>query len=163
MKVAAYGLSSDGLVVWSESKVLGILILNLRGEGDDRGWDGWMTSPTRWTWAWISSQSWWWTRKPGMLQSVGLQRVGCDPTYPTALNWILSPLVPASLGSKACGQHTVSLLHLCKDLSVCRIAQRYASGCYTYTWGGTRTPVLLLNYCSLTAFPLFLHFPPFRD
>lgn len=37
MKVAAYGLSSDGLVVWSESQVLGILILNLRGEGDDRG------------------------------------------------------------------------------------------------------------------------------
>ena len=47
-------------------------------EGDDRGWDGWMTSPTRRTWVWVSSGSWWWTGKPGMLQSMGLQRVGHD-------------------------------------------------------------------------------------
>ena len=45
------------------------------GEGDDRGWDGWMTSLTRWTWVWASSRSWWWTGKPGMLQSMGSQRV----------------------------------------------------------------------------------------
>ena len=154
MKVAAYGLSSDGLVVWSEGKVLGILILNPGGEGDARGWDGWMASPTRWTSVWVSSQSWWWTRKPGMLQSMGSQRVGRD--WATALNWILNPLVPASLGSKACGQHTVTI-HLCRDLSVCRTAQIYASGCYIHPWGGTKAPVLLLNYCFLTAFPLFLH------
>ena len=43
------------------------------GEGDDRGWDGWMASPTRWTWAWVGSGSWWWTGKPGMLQSMGSQ------------------------------------------------------------------------------------------
>ena len=47
-----------------------------RGEGDDRGWDGWMVSPTQWTWVWASSGRWWWTGKPGVLQSVGLQRVG---------------------------------------------------------------------------------------
>ena len=35
--------------------------LKVGGEGDDRGWDGWMTSPTRWTWVWVSSRSWWWT------------------------------------------------------------------------------------------------------
>ena len=45
-------------------------------EGDDRGWDGWMASLTQWTWVWASSGSWWQTGKPGMLQSVGLQRVG---------------------------------------------------------------------------------------
>ena len=44
-------------------------------EGDDRGWDGCMASPTRWTWVWVSSRSWWWTRKSGMLQSMGSQRV----------------------------------------------------------------------------------------
>ena len=44
-------------------------------EGDDRGWDGWLASPTWWTWVWTSSSSWWWTGKPGMLQSMGLQRV----------------------------------------------------------------------------------------
>ena len=52
---------------------------------DDRGWDGWMASPTRWTWVWVSSRSWWWTGKPGLLQSMGSQRVGHD--WVTELNW----------------------------------------------------------------------------
>ena len=47
--------------------------LKAGGEGDDRGWDGWMASPTRWTWVWVSSGSWRWTGKPGMLQSTGSQ------------------------------------------------------------------------------------------
>ena len=41
--------------------------LKAGGEGDDRGWDGWMASPTQWTWVWASSRNWWWIRKPGML------------------------------------------------------------------------------------------------
>ena len=49
-------------------------------EGNNRGWDGWMASPTSWTWVWASSESWWWTGKPGVLQSIGLQRVRCDWT-----------------------------------------------------------------------------------
>ena len=59
--------------------------LKAGGEGDDRGWDGWMASPTRWTWVWASSRNWWWTGKPGMLQSMGSQRVGHD--WATELNW----------------------------------------------------------------------------
>ena len=47
-------------------------------EGDDRGWDGWMASPTWCTWVWAISGSWWWAGKPGMLQSVGSQRVVHD-------------------------------------------------------------------------------------
>ena len=47
-------------------------------EGDNRGWDGWIASPTRWIWTWASSGRWWGTGKPGMLQSMGLQRVGHD-------------------------------------------------------------------------------------
>ena len=43
------------------------------GEGGNRGWDGWMASPTQWTGVWLSSRSWWWTGKPGVLQSMGLQ------------------------------------------------------------------------------------------
>ena len=42
------------------------------------GWDGWMASLTRWTWVWVSSGSWWWIGKPGMLQSMGSQRVRHD-------------------------------------------------------------------------------------
>ena len=49
--------------------------LKAEGEGDDRGWDGWMASLTRWTWVWASSGRWWWTGKPGVLQSMGSQRV----------------------------------------------------------------------------------------
>ena len=48
------------------------------GEGDDRGWDGWMASPTRWTWVWVDSGSWWWTGRPGVLRFMGSQRVGHD-------------------------------------------------------------------------------------
>ena len=55
-------------------------------ERDDRGWDGWMASPMWWTWVWVRSRSWWWTGKPGMLQSIGLQRNGHD--WVTKLNWL---------------------------------------------------------------------------
>ena len=46
------------------------------GEGDDRGWDPWMASPTQWTWVWVSTGRWWRTGKPGMLQFMGSQRIG---------------------------------------------------------------------------------------
>ena len=57
--------------------------LTTGGEGDDRGWDGWMAPLTQWTWVWTSSGSWWLTRRPGVLQSMGSQRVGHD----WVLNW----------------------------------------------------------------------------
>ena len=60
------------------------------GEGDDRGWDDWMASPTWWTWDWVNSGSWWWTGKPGVLQSMGSQRVGQDwTTELTELNTLV--------------------------------------------------------------------------
>ena len=46
------------------------------GEGDNRGWDGWMASPTQRIWVWVGSRRWWRTGKPGMLQSMGSQRIG---------------------------------------------------------------------------------------
>ena len=59
--------------------------LKVGGEGNDRGWDGWMPSLTRWTWVWVSSGSWWWTGKPGVRWSMGSQRVGHK--WETELNW----------------------------------------------------------------------------
>ena len=59
--------------------------LKAGGEGDDRGWDGWMVSSTQWMWVWVNSGSWCWTGRPGMLQFMGLQRVGHD--WATELNW----------------------------------------------------------------------------
>ena len=66
--------------------------LGAGGEGDNRGWDGWMASPTRWTWVWVNSGSWWWTERPGILQVMGLQRVVHD--WVTALNWTELNLYP---------------------------------------------------------------------
>ena len=54
-------------------------------KGDNRGWNGWMASPTWWTWVWINSGSWWWTGRPGVLWFMGSQRVGED--WVTELNW----------------------------------------------------------------------------
>ena len=59
--------------------------LGARGEGDNRGWDGLMASPTRWTWVWVDSGSWWWIGRPGVLQFMGSQRVRHD--WATELNW----------------------------------------------------------------------------
>ena len=55
------------------------------GDGDGRGWDGWMASPTQWIWVRLSSRSWWWTWRPGVLQSMEWQRVGHN--WATELNW----------------------------------------------------------------------------
>ena len=69
----------------SLEKTLMLQRLKAGGEGDDRGWDGWMASPTQWKWVWVKSRSWWWTGRPGMLQFMGSQRVGHDWT--TELHW----------------------------------------------------------------------------
>ena len=71
----------------SLEKTLMLGKIEVGGEGDDGGWDGWTASPTQWTWDWVSSGNLWRTGKPGMLQSMGLQRVGHD--WVTELNWAL--------------------------------------------------------------------------
>ena len=62
--------------------------LGAGGEGDNRGWDGWMASLTRWTWVWMNSRSLWRTRRPGVLGFMGSQRVGHD--WATELNYVNS-------------------------------------------------------------------------
>ena len=59
--------------------------LGAGGEGDNRGWDGWMASPTRWTWVWANSWRWRWTGRPGVLWFTGSQRAGHD--WAAELNW----------------------------------------------------------------------------
>ena len=59
--------------------------LRAGGEGDDRGWDGWMASPTQWTFVWVDSRSWWWTGRPGVLRFMVLRRVRHD--WAPELNW----------------------------------------------------------------------------
>ena len=59
--------------------------LRAGGQGDNRGWVGWMASPTQWTWVWVDFGSWWWTGRAGMLRFMGSQRVRHD--WATELNW----------------------------------------------------------------------------
>ena len=85
----SWSLNSNTLATWCEKLTHWKRIwcsegLKAGGQGDDREWDGWMASPAQWTWVWASSGSWWWTGKPGMLQSMGSQRVS-DLTE--RLNW----------------------------------------------------------------------------
>ena len=70
----------------SLEKTLMLRGIGAGGEWDDRGWDGWMASPTWWTWVWVNSGSWWWTGRPGVLRFMGSQRAGHD--WETELNWI---------------------------------------------------------------------------
>ena len=70
-----------GQMMWrtdSSEKTLMLERLKMGKEEDNRGWDGWMASPTQWTWVWVSSGSWWWTGKLDMRQSMGSQRVRHD-------------------------------------------------------------------------------------
>ena len=72
---------------WVDSleKTLMLEGLGARGQGDDRRWDSWMASLTRWTWVWVNSRSWWWIGRTGVLWFMELQRVGHD--WATELNW----------------------------------------------------------------------------
>ena len=94
-KVWCWGWNSNTLATWWEElthlkRLRCWERLKVGGEGDNRGWDGWMASLTQWTWVWVNSGSWRWTGRPGMLQSMGLKRVGHDWTelnWATELNW----------------------------------------------------------------------------
>ena len=93
------GCSLEGMMIKLKLQYFGQLIwrvdslektwcwegLGAGGEGDDRGWDGWMASLSRWSWVWVNSGSWWWTGRPGVLRFMGSQRVGHD--WATELNW----------------------------------------------------------------------------
>ena len=86
-------------------------------EGDNRGWDGWMVSPTRWTWVWVNSRSWWWTGRPGVLLFMGLQRVGHD--WATEVNWTEALFSCYHLYLSTAKQH-LSIFRKVKSLSCVR-------------------------------------------
>ena len=95
LKEISPGCSLQGLMLKLKLQYLGQLThwkipwcwerLRAGGEGNDRGWEGWVASPTQLTWIWVNSQSWWWIGSPGMMWFMGLQRVGHD--WATELHW----------------------------------------------------------------------------
>ena len=121
------------------------------GEGDNRGWDGWMASLTQWTWVWINCGSWCWTGRPGMLQSMGSQRIWHD--WGTELNWIfknfLVDLIQPQLLETVLGLLTS---RPCSDLSHGWSGPwRADSAGHTESWGlrhGLALPESVLNRIS---------------
>ena len=100
--------------------------LKAGGEGDDRGWDGWMASPAKWTWVWVNYRSWWWTRGPGVLWFMALQRVGHD--WVTELNVYCGVTTgvrekEAGLGIECCQ----SIMLVCQSLQApCKASQPFS-------------------------------------
>ena len=100
------GISLEGMMLKPKLQYFGHLMrradslektLMLGGIGgrrrrDNRGWDGWMASPTRWTWVWVNSSSWWWTGRPGVLQFHGVAKSWTQLSNWTELNWIIEAL-----------------------------------------------------------------------
>ena len=83
--------------------------LGAGGEGDDRGWDGWMASLTQWTWVWVNSGGWWWTGRPGVLWFMGSKIVGHD--WATELNWTETRLGKQISTEKKKKKHNVKIEH----------------------------------------------------
>ena len=97
LKQISPGCSLEGLMLKLKLQNIGHLMWRIDslektltlagGEGDDRGWDGWMPSLTRWTWVWVNSGSWWWTGRPGVpVHGVTKSQIL------TELNWLNHPI-----------------------------------------------------------------------
>ena len=86
--------------------------LEAGGEGDNRGWGGWMASPTQWTWVWMNSGSWWWTGRPGVLRFMGLQRVG--HYWLTELNWTDRHQERTTVWDDSESEIGVCSMHICR-------------------------------------------------
>ena len=151
-------------------KTLMLERLKVGGERDDRGWDGWMASPTWWIWVWVKSGSWWWTGKLGVLPSMGLQYRTWLSDW-TELSWpyskfplasslymivyrfplLLSPFIPPSPYSP----HTYvyqSVLYVCISVAALQISsiflevQERGDICVPMTdswWGMVKTNTIL--------------------
>ena len=90
-----------GHMMWRTDSFEKTLMLGKIDGRRKRGWQKMrqlMASSTQWTWVWVNSRSWWWTGRPGVLQSMGSQRVGHD--WGTELNWTEEPGALQSIGSK---------------------------------------------------------------
>jgi len=110
--------------------------LKAGGEGDNRGWDGWMASPTQWTWVWVNSGSWWQTGRPGVLRSMGLQKVRHD--WATELNRTEEPTV----------KYRKLYLIFCNNLYGKRIWKW--TDIYIYNWFNFAVLLKLIEHCKST-------------
>ena len=124
LKEISPGISLEGMIMKLKLQYFGHLCeelthwkrlwcwegLETGGEGDDRGWDGWMASLTCWTWVWVNSGSWWWTERTGMLQFMGSQRIRHD--WSTERNWTEHKVCHSFPWNDGAGCHDLSFLNV---------------------------------------------------
>ena len=105
LKLQYFGHLMQRTNSFEKTLMLGKIEVGKDWKGDDRGWDGWMASPTQWTWVWVNSRMMvrWWTGRPGVLWSMGLQRVGYNWT--TELNWSEGEVTESQGGCVQLGSH----------------------------------------------------------
>ena len=121
--------------------------LRARGEGNDRGWDGWMASPTQWTWVWVNSVRWWWTGKPGVLWFTGSQSRTqlSDWTDWLTDSWPLNSegIRGTNLAHSQKSTYKLSWLSYLRFLFIWNYASTYSTNCKlcssTYYWKKPRT------------------------
>ena len=125
--------------------------MNSGGEGDDRGWDGWMASPTLWTWVWISSRSWWWAGKPVVLQSVGGSKELTRLSYWTELHLFSYSLqyVPST---RITG-HSTSMFNI---LKYAKLFSNMAAPFYNHTSSFWGVPIFSHAHQHLLLCPLLI-------
>ena len=131
LMVISWSWNSNNLVTWCEEvthykRPWCWERLRAGGEGDNRGWNGWMASSTQWTWIWVDSGSWWCKGRPGVLRFMGSQRVGHD--WATELNWIYM-FQYYSLKSSHPFSHRIPkcVLYLCVSFAVSHIGSSLPS------------------------------------
>ena len=122
LKLQYFGHLMQG--VDSLEKTLMLAKIGGRRRGDDRGWDGWMASPTQWTWVWVNSGRWWWTGRPGVLRFTGSQRVRDD--WVTELNWTEIHIKKSTRKANILNTNTMLFIFLKGKL---QLAQNYEASC----------------------------------
>ena len=115
--------------------------LRAEGEGDDRGWDGWMALLTQWTWVWVNSSSWWWTGRPGVLRFMRSQRVGHD--WVTELDWTELKLIETWDWCAPCQIAIIICYILLSAITIDVLEQRFKSK--TFSFGSTITTITKNN------------------
>ena len=132
--------------------------LGAGGKGDDRGWDGWMASRTRWTWVWVNSRSWWWTGRPGILQFMGSQRVGHD--WVTELNWIYRCMFTGEEGNRGWNKTKMQSCSLLVSICItCTYLQETHTELLCLCWSKSAPNNILFSIYSHAVSLLYLKTP----
>ena len=165
-----------GHLRWSTDSLEMTLVgerLKAGGEGDDRGQDGWMASPTQWTWVWASSGRWWRTEKPGVLQSMRSQRAGNNWAAEQQQhikywsNWSFHTLLAGNKNSTTTRKHSLAVfakLNILLHTTTHNTTTQHTTQHYLFQFSSVAQSCLILwdpMDCSTPGLPVHHQLPEF--